>query len=178
LAWARDSSVAFRSPIGGNCTPRIRWSGRSYRPDGNPCNNNFVWIEHPNGEWTKYTLMLRRTGLGGLLAEGRLDGLDWLRLTLATTTGGVSSGFVINRRLIKAWRDDLADVLSPTGRELARTAPAELSRRVPKPHLLFNYERLLDCFVNDLIPTQMLTGASDRPFAFSPLTLTYLGSAD
>lgn len=25
------------------------------RPDGNPCNNNFVWIEHANGEWTKYS---------------------------------------------------------------------------------------------------------------------------
>lgn len=25
------------------------------RPDGNPCNNNYVWIEHANGEWTKYS---------------------------------------------------------------------------------------------------------------------------
>jgi hypothetical protein len=27
------------------------------RPGGKPCNNNYVWIEHPNGEWTKYSHM-------------------------------------------------------------------------------------------------------------------------
>lgn len=27
------------------------------RPDMSPCNNNFVWIRHANGEWTKYTHM-------------------------------------------------------------------------------------------------------------------------
>ena len=31
------------------------------RPDGNPCNNNFVWIEHDNGEWTKYSHMTKRS---------------------------------------------------------------------------------------------------------------------
>jgi murein DD-endopeptidase MepM/ murein hydrolase activator NlpD len=25
--------------------------------NANPCNNNYVWIEHPNGEWTKYSHM-------------------------------------------------------------------------------------------------------------------------
>ena len=27
------------------------------RPGQSPCNNNYVWIEHPNGEWTKYSHM-------------------------------------------------------------------------------------------------------------------------
>jgi Peptidase family M23/Abnormal spindle-like microcephaly-assoc'd, ASPM-SPD-2-Hydin len=31
------------------------------RPDGNPCNNNYVWIEHDNGEWTKYSHMTKRS---------------------------------------------------------------------------------------------------------------------
>jgi hypothetical protein len=26
------------------------------RPGASPCNNNYVWIEHPTGEWTKYSL--------------------------------------------------------------------------------------------------------------------------
>ena len=29
------------------------------RPGQTPCNNNFVWIEHPNGEWTKYSHMTK-----------------------------------------------------------------------------------------------------------------------
>jgi Peptidase family M23 len=41
------------------------------RPDQDPCNNNYVWIEHPNGEWTKYSHMIKnsvRRGAG--LSEG------------------------------------------------------------------------------------------------------------
>ena len=29
------------------------------RPGQTPCNNNYVWIEHPNGEWTKYSHMTK-----------------------------------------------------------------------------------------------------------------------
>ncbi|WP_088889381.1 peptidoglycan DD-metalloendopeptidase family protein [Leptolyngbya ohadii] len=29
----------------------------STRKPGDACNNNYVWIEHPNGEWTKYSHM-------------------------------------------------------------------------------------------------------------------------
>jgi murein DD-endopeptidase MepM/ murein hydrolase activator NlpD len=29
------------------------------RPGRSPCNNNYVWIEHPNGEWTKYSHMTK-----------------------------------------------------------------------------------------------------------------------
>ena len=38
------------------------------RPKGNPCNNNYVWIEHPNGELTKYSHMTKgsTTGAAGL----------------------------------------------------------------------------------------------------------------
>ena len=28
------------------------------------CNNNYVWIEHPNGEWTKYSHMLKNSTTG------------------------------------------------------------------------------------------------------------------
>jgi hypothetical protein len=31
------------------------------RPDRTPCNNNYVWIEHDNGEWTKYSHMRHRS---------------------------------------------------------------------------------------------------------------------
>jgi hypothetical protein len=41
------------------------------RPDGDPCNNNFVWIEHPNGEWTKYTHMRQGSVAAAGLAEDR-----------------------------------------------------------------------------------------------------------
>ena len=36
--------------------------------NGNPCNNNYVWIAHPNGEWTKYSHFTQNsvTGNAGL----------------------------------------------------------------------------------------------------------------
>jgi len=43
---------------------RVRFVVDSFsekRPDGNPCNNNYVWIEHPNGEWTKYSHFVKNS---------------------------------------------------------------------------------------------------------------------
>ena len=41
------------------------------RPNGDPCNNNFVWIAHPNGEWTKYTHMRQGSVNDAKLLEGQ-----------------------------------------------------------------------------------------------------------
>jgi Peptidase family M23 len=53
------------------------------RPGLDPCNNNYVWIEHSNGEWTKYSHMIRnsvRRGAGvseGLrVRAGRILGIE------------------------------------------------------------------------------------------------------
>jgi hypothetical protein len=45
------------------------------RPGMTPCNNNYVWIEHPNGEWTKYSHMTQDsvTGEAGLLEGDRVS---------------------------------------------------------------------------------------------------------
>jgi murein DD-endopeptidase MepM/ murein hydrolase activator NlpD len=49
------------------------------RPDGNPCNNNYVWLEHPNGEWTKYTHMRQGSATGaGLELDGEVAAGDIL----------------------------------------------------------------------------------------------------
>ncbi|MFT4166134.1 MAG: choice-of-anchor D domain-containing protein [Microlunatus sp.] len=41
------------------------------RPDGNPCNNNYVWLEHPNGEWTKYTHLRQGSATAAGLVRDR-----------------------------------------------------------------------------------------------------------
>ncbi len=53
------------------------------RPDRTPCNNNYVWIRHDNGEWTKYTHFRKGTvtGLaqlktGDRVESGQLLGLE------------------------------------------------------------------------------------------------------
>jgi hypothetical protein len=38
---------------------RIQDGFSANRPDQSPCNNNYVWIEHPSGEWTKYSHMTK-----------------------------------------------------------------------------------------------------------------------
>lgn len=49
------------------------------RPDGNPCNNNYVWLEHANGEWTKYTHMRQGSATGaGLELDGEVAAGDIL----------------------------------------------------------------------------------------------------
>jgi hypothetical protein len=51
-------------------------------PNGNPCHNNYVWIEHPNGEWSKYTHLRQGSvadagiHLGLPVAAGRELGLE------------------------------------------------------------------------------------------------------
>lgn len=53
------------------------------RPDQTPCNNNYVWIEHPSGEWTKYSHMLRASvtedaglSVGTRVRAGRILGFE------------------------------------------------------------------------------------------------------
>jgi hypothetical protein len=49
------------------------------RPGLDPCNNNYVWIEHSNGEWTKYSHMIRnsvRRGAGLRVRAGRILGIE------------------------------------------------------------------------------------------------------
>jgi hypothetical protein len=61
---------------------RIKDEFDENRPDGNPCKNNYVWIEHPNGEWTKYTHMRKGTATdAGLekdkpVAAGKVLGIE------------------------------------------------------------------------------------------------------
>jgi hypothetical protein len=53
------------------------------RPGGNPCNNNYVWIEHANGEWTKYSHMRKNSvgvdaglDVGDTVQTGRFLGIQ------------------------------------------------------------------------------------------------------
>ena len=53
------------------------------RPDETPCNNNYVWIQHPNGEWTKYSHMTKDSvtvdaglSVGDQLAAGTFLGCE------------------------------------------------------------------------------------------------------
>ena len=53
------------------------------RPDRRPCKNNYVWIEHANGEWTKYSHMRKGSvsGVAGLregcpVESGQLLGIE------------------------------------------------------------------------------------------------------
>ncbi len=50
------------------------------RPGESPCNNNYVWIEHPNGEWTKYSHMTQGsvTGDAGLAVGDHVEAGSFL----------------------------------------------------------------------------------------------------
>lgn len=53
------------------------------RPGKTPCNNNYVWIEHPNGEWTKYSHLTKGSvtkdaglSVGDRVGTGRFLGCE------------------------------------------------------------------------------------------------------
>lgn len=50
------------------------------RPGRSPCNNNYVWIEHENGEWTKYSHLAKGsvTGNAGLSVGDRVTAGSFL----------------------------------------------------------------------------------------------------
>jgi hypothetical protein len=65
--------------------------------------------------------------------------------------------------------------LSDTGKALLARNPLELMRRVRDPPFLFSFEKLRRCFVEYLIPMQLICGDDDTPMICSPAKLDYLG---
>lgn len=58
----RDGTKPYELAAAAGGTVRyIQDSFSEARPGKSPCNNNYVWIEHPNGEWTKYSHMTKNS---------------------------------------------------------------------------------------------------------------------
>jgi hypothetical protein len=99
----------------------------------------------------------------------------WIQLTLGGKNGSFGTGLTSLGTVVGGFRKDLEAVLSAEGRRLAIDYPIELMRRVRDPALLFDFESLVDCMVEHLIPTQLLLGSEELPVLFSPAQLNYLG---
>jgi hypothetical protein len=134
----------------------------------------------------KRILMLATAGVGPWntnhaatrlkMLSGKPDNRDrWVEISLATKKGAFTGGLVCLGALVDSFRSDLTRVLSAEACLLAKRDPFELMRRVREPRFIFEFQRLVDIFVFDLIPTQLLLNGSDLPKAFSPAELTYLG---
>ena len=99
----------------------------------------------------------------------------WIELELGGSSGAFSTGMACFGAVVDALRRDLDEVLSVEGRRLAVGDPIELMRRVRDPALIFDFESLVGCMVEDLIPTQVLLRIEELPVVFSPAQLSYLG---
>jgi hypothetical protein len=99
----------------------------------------------------------------------------WIELVLGGTNGAFSTGMACFGAVVDALRRDFGEVVSDEGRRLAVGDPIELMRRVRDPALLFDFESLVGCMVEDLIPTQVLLTGEELPVVFSPGLLDYLG---
>jgi len=63
----RGGDEPYRIVAGADGTIRFivdNFSARIDSSSGQPCNNNYVWIEHANGEWTKYSHMRQNSTSG------------------------------------------------------------------------------------------------------------------
>jgi FRG domain len=104
------------------------------------------------------------------------DHLDrWVDLELGAVNGAWSTGLIRLQALLEALRKELDQTLSDEGRELLRADPLKFLLKVRKPSLIFDFRQLVKCFVEYLIPTQVLLRVPDLPVVFSPASLTYLG---
>jgi hypothetical protein len=103
------------------------------------------------------------------------DNLDrWVEISLGARNGAWSKGLVCFSDLVNALRGDLQNLLSAEGKSLVSSDPLEFIRRVRDPALIFDFRHLADCFVQNVIPTQVLLQGSDLPVIFSPPQLTEL----
>jgi hypothetical protein len=110
------------------------------------------------------------------MLSGSAENRDrWIELVLGGTNGAFSTGLACFGAAVDALRRDLDEVVSDEGPRLAMDDPIELMRRVRDPALLFDFESLVGCMVEDLIPTQVLLTGEELPVVFSPALLDYLG---
>lgn len=125
------------------------------------------------------TLVLGSGGLGLWVSEldAKLrrmlsqppDNLDrWIEVSLGARNNAWSKGLLSLTELASALGENIEEVLSSDGRVLASRDPLELIRRVRDPALIFNFQRLTNCFAQNLIPTQALLQPADLPLVFSP----------
>ena len=82
VGMGRDDGVYRIAAAADGIVRRLVDQFNQNRPDGNPCDNNYVWLEHPNGEWTKYTHLRQGSAtaaglvLDGPVAAGALLGIE------------------------------------------------------------------------------------------------------
>lgn len=91
---------------------RVRFVEDSHNVNGGCENNNYVWIEHPNGEWTKYTHIAQHSAsvnaglsVGEAVVAGQFLGIE--------SNIGCASGNHVHFEV--AVPDNLADPIEPVG---------------------------------------------------------------
>jgi len=97
---------------------------------------------------------------------------DVLEMELANARDVNARAVMAEATYQAALRPDLADVIVP---ELLE--PRQQLRQVLAPAHLFDFERLVDAFAGELIPTQALMQRSEQAIFFSPARTPIVGSA-
>jgi FRG domain len=108
-----------------------------------------------------------------LVSDPDLD--RWCRISLSERHGPPTSSLACLGELKDAFHPGLETRLSETGKALLARNPLELMRRVRDPAFLFAFEELRRCFVEYLIPMQLIRRDDDAPMICSPAKLDYLG---
>ena len=96
-----------------------------------------------------------------------------IELEFASRTGSYSRAMVSEHRLLKAVRPDVADLLRPAYREQACELRS-LLQIISSPFLLFEFEKFVQIFGEEIVPTQVLRRKQEAVF-FSPTTVIRFG---
>ncbi len=102
-------------------------------------------------------------------AEVRGNGI---RVEFAYADNSSSRGYANEEGMRSAMRDNLKHLVCPKYRNEIAEVKGTL-QLIQNPALLFDFEKLVDIFARDLIPSQIVLGR--KPTLFNPAALTILG---
>jgi hypothetical protein len=100
---------------------------------------------------------------------------DSVEIEFGATDGSYSRAYVSENMLTNAIRSDVPDYLAERWKETLLAHPASLIQVIRNPRLLFNFSRLADVVVRQVVPFQIVFRRRDVAVFFSPARLRMMG---
>lgn len=102
---------------------------------------------------------------------------DEIEIEIASLTGDSSRGLASRKRLFLSLRENLSELIRPEFREKFLGDIVPTIQFIIEPNKLYDFQKLRQVFVEDLIPTQSVIRAINSPVYFTPARLSLFGLA-
>jgi hypothetical protein len=114
-------------------------------------------------------------GTQGRFAAEECFGKDALEFEFGAADGSYSRAFASAALLTRAIRSDIKDFLAPSWSDMLMNRQASLPQVIRKPQLLFDFSRLADVLIRQIVPFQIVFRRQKNAVFFSPARLDRFG---